>query len=152
MVEIQCSIILPLAKGNITHELSIKTQSAGNKITWDRGKISARSFLYRFTGCLDLARSEGQKQQMLLQAGNTRLDITPIFTEITLLFPQKPVKFLTDVRKQQKIQTTQQSEINSVGSQNWFLLLSEDLEREKQSNLRCSRRKWNDYSKLSQYS
>lgn len=102
MVEIQCSIILPWAKGNITHELSIKTQSAGNKITRDRGKISARSFLYRFTGCLDLARSEGQKQQRLLQAGNTRLEITPIFTEITLLFPQKPVKFLADVRKQQE--------------------------------------------------
>lgn len=135
MVEIQCSIILPWAKGNITHELSIKTQSAGNKITRDRGKISARSLLYRFTGCLDLARSEGQKQQRLLQAGNTRLDITPIFTEITLLFPQKTSQISHRRQKTTRIQTTQQSEINSIVSQNWFLLLSEDLEREKSNQI-----------------
>lgn len=102
MVKIQGSIILPCPKGNITHELSIKTKRAGKRTTRDRGKISARSFLYRFTGCLDLARNEGQKKQRLPQTGNTRLDITPILTEITPLFPQKPIKFPTDVRKQQK--------------------------------------------------
>ena len=37
------------------------------------------NFLYRFTGCLDLARREGQNTQRLPQTGTTRLDITPIF-------------------------------------------------------------------------
>lgn len=51
----------------------------GRKFTCDRGKISARSFLYLLTGCLDLALIEGQKKQRLPHAGTTFLDITPIF-------------------------------------------------------------------------
>lgn len=46
--------------------------------TWDRGKISARRCLYLLTGCLDLARKAGQKQQRLSQTGNTVLETTPI--------------------------------------------------------------------------
>lgn len=61
-----------------------------NGIKWSRKvtfNISASNFLYRFTGCLDLARSEGQKKQRLPQAGTTRLDITPIFYENAKLLP-----------------------------------------------------------------
>lgn len=44
--------------------------------------MSESNFLYRLTGCLDLARNEGQKKQKLPQTGTTRLDITPISKEI----------------------------------------------------------------------
>lgn len=54
------------------------------KPTWLRGKISAMSFLYLLTGCLDLARIAGQKKQRLPQAGKTCREITP---ETTLIFP-----------------------------------------------------------------
>ena len=42
------------------------------------GKMSAKIFLYRLIGCLDLVRREGQKKQRLSQAGISFLDTTPI--------------------------------------------------------------------------
>lgn len=48
-----------------------------NKPTWLRGNMSAMSFLYLFTGCLDLALIDGQKKQRLPQAGKTCREMTP---------------------------------------------------------------------------
>jgi aromatic ring-opening dioxygenase catalytic subunit (LigB family) len=39
--------------------------------------MSAMSFLYLLTGCLDLALKEGQKKQRLPQAGRTWRETTP---------------------------------------------------------------------------
>ena len=55
-------------------------------LTWFRGKISAISFLYLLTGCLDLALIPGQKKQRLPHAGITCLEITP---EIALILDSK---------------------------------------------------------------
>lgn len=45
--------------------------------------MSAISFLYLFTGCLDLGLKEGQKKQRLPQAGKTWRETTP---ETVLIF------------------------------------------------------------------
>lgn len=45
--------------------------------------MSAMSFLYLFTGCLDLALMAGQKKQRVPQAGRTWREITP---ETALIF------------------------------------------------------------------
>ena len=49
-------------------------------LTRDLGKISARSFLYRFTGLRELDLRAGQQTHMLPQAGNIFREITPIFS------------------------------------------------------------------------
>lgn len=52
--------------------------------------MSAMSFLYLLTGCLDLALREGQKKQREPQAGKTWREITP---ETLLIFTiPKPKK------------------------------------------------------------
>lgn len=58
----------------------------GEKRTWLRGKMSAMSFLYLLTGCLDLARNAGQKKQRPPQAGKTWRESTP---ETALIFEFK---------------------------------------------------------------
>ena len=55
-------------------------------LTWFRGKISAMSFLYLLTGCLDLALIAGQKKQRLPHAGITCLETKP---EIALILDSK---------------------------------------------------------------
>lgn len=47
------------------------------KLTGFLGKISEISFLYLFTGCLDLVVNAGQKKQRLPHTGKTCLDTTP---------------------------------------------------------------------------
>ena len=44
----------------------------------DLGKISASSFLYRLTGCLDLDLNAGQHTHMLPHAGKILLEMKPI--------------------------------------------------------------------------
>jgi aromatic ring-opening dioxygenase catalytic subunit (LigB family) len=53
--------------------------------------MSAMSFLYLFTGCLDLALKPGQRKQREPQAGRTCREITPDTVVIFIflsIFPQ----------------------------------------------------------------
>ena len=53
-------------------------------LTRDLGKISARSFLYRLTGCQELNLKAGQQTHMLSHAGKIFVEINPIFLQFFL--------------------------------------------------------------------
>jgi hypothetical protein len=52
--------------------------------------MSAMSFLYLFTGCLDLALKPGQRKQREPQAGRTCREITPDTVLIFIFFQYFP--------------------------------------------------------------
>jgi hypothetical protein len=71
--------------------------------------------LYRLTGCLDLALSEGQKKHRLPQAGTTRLDITPILSPNEIQTPSSSTK--SNTRKKKKNQNSVHSNSNQIHCQ-----------------------------------
>lgn len=53
--------------------------------------MSAMSFLYLLTGCLDLALKEGQKKQRVPQAGRTWRETTPEMVAIRNYQKYQPI-------------------------------------------------------------
>ena len=68
------------------------------KLTCEERKISASSFLYLFTGCLDLGLNAGQNTQRLPHTGRSCLETTPETTLISIQYIQMK-SYIVQIKK-----------------------------------------------------